>query len=76
MVTDQPHDLGRGAFAVEPLSNGGCGSYSMPSWIAWASSAPAIRAASVSAMSMPADTPAAVITLPCLTTRALTGVAP
>ena len=36
-----------GAFAGEPLSNGGCGSYSMPSWIACATSSPAICAASV-----------------------------
>ena len=48
-----------------PLSNGGCGSYSIPSWIACATCSPAIRAASVSAMSIPDDTPAAVITLPC-----------
>jgi hypothetical protein len=41
----------------------------MPSWMAWATSSPAMRAASVSAMSMPDDTPAAVIILPCSTTR-------
>jgi hypothetical protein len=55
--------------AIEPLSNGGCGSYSMPSWIALATSALAICAANHSAMSIPADTPAAVTTLPCGTTR-------
>jgi hypothetical protein len=46
--------------AIEPLSNGGCGSYSMPSWIALATSALAICAANHSAMSIPADTPAAI----------------
>src|SRR4051794_4047678 len=57
------------ALAVEPESNGGCGSYSIRSWIACATSSPAMRAASVSAMSMPDDTPADVTTLPCSTTR-------
>ena len=66
-----------GAFAVEPVSNGGRGSYSIRSWIACAASSPAIRAASVSAMSMPDDTPADVTTLPCSTTRSsATGSAP
>src|SRR6478672_5866134 len=37
---------------------------------------PAMCAASVSAMSIPDETPAAVITLPCSTTRRETGVAP
>jgi hypothetical protein len=41
-----------------------------------ATSSPAIRAASVSAMSIPADTPAAVTTLPCCTTRCPVGSAP
>ena len=36
-----------GALSTEPASNGGCGSYSMPSWIACAKSSPAMRAASV-----------------------------
>ena len=35
----------------------------------WANSSPAIRLASSSAMSIPDETPAAVITLPCSTTR-------
>src|SRR4029453_16893868 len=47
------------ALAAEPLSKGGCGSYSMPSWIALATSSPAIWAASHRAMSIPADPPAA-----------------
>ena len=42
----------------------------------WATSSPAIRAASVRAMSMPDDTPAAVTTLPCTTTRRSVGRAP
>jgi len=61
------------AFAGEPEPNGGSGSYSIPSWIALATSSPAIRAASRSAMSIPAETPAAVITLPCTTTRRAAG---
>jgi hypothetical protein len=39
----------------------------MPSWAAIAASSPAIRAASASAMSMPADTPAEVAYLPSKT---------
>src|SRR5712691_11334241 len=50
-----------GAVAGDPAENGGCGSYSIPSWMAWATSSPAMRAASVSAMSMPDDTPGAVL---------------
>ena len=65
-----------GALSSEPESNGGCGSYSMPSWTPCANSSPAMRAASVSAMSMPDDTPAAVTILPCSTTRRPVGIAP
>ena len=65
-----------GALSTEPASNGGCGSYSMPSWIAWATSGPAIFAASTRPMSIPEDTPAAVMTLPCSTTRRPVGRAP
>ena len=61
-----PPRCARGAVAGEPARNGGCGSYSMPSWMAWATSSPAMRAASVSAMSMPDETPAAVIDLALL----------
>ena len=57
----------------DPVSNGGSGSYSMPSWIAWATSSPAISRGQVSAMSMPDDTPAAVTILPCSTTRSASG---
>ena len=64
------------AVATEPAVNGGCGSYSMLSWIARATSSPAIRAASVRAMSIPEDTPAEVMTLPCSTTRCGVGRAP
>ena len=58
-----------GAFSTEPESNGGCGSYSMPSWIACATSGPAIFASEDEGHVDPDDTPAAVITLPCSTTR-------
>ena len=47
-----------------------------PSWIALATSSCVSLAASVSAMSIPAETPAAVITLPSSTTRSATGSAP
>src|SRR4029077_19994262 len=67
---------GRFAPQVDRLAQGGCGSYSIPSWIACAMSSPATRAASVNAMSMPDDTPAAVMILPCSTTRSEPGVAP
>src|SRR4051812_674614 len=48
----------------EPASNGGWGSYPIPSCIACAPSAPAGRSARTSAMSIPAETPAAVMILP------------
>ena len=64
------------AVRVEPESNGGSGSYSMPSWIALATSSWVIRATSVRAMSIPEDTPAAVTILPCSTTRLSVGTAP
>ena len=65
-----------GAFSSEPVSCGGSGSYSIPSWIACATCSPAIRSARCSAMSIPEETPAAVITLPRSTTRSATGFAP
>lgn len=46
--------MAAGAFSGEPASNGGCGSYSIPSWIVCATESPAIRLASASAMSTPA----------------------
>src|SRR5688500_3103414 len=64
-----------GAVLGEP-ANGGCGSYSIPSWMPWATVSPASRAARRKAISMPAETPAAVMILPSTTTRSLTGVAP
>lgn len=51
-----------GALVGEPVSNGGSGSYSILSWILGDVS-PAMRAASVRAMSMPEETPAAVISV-------------
>src|SRR6266542_3479591 len=65
-----------GALRGEPASKGGCGSYSRASWMPRATSSPATRAASRNAMSIPEDTPAAVITLPCSTTRSRVGSAP
>jgi hypothetical protein len=46
------------------------------SWMVFATSGPTISAASVSAMSMPALTPAAVTIFPRRTTRSFTGIAP
>ena len=57
-----------GALAGEPESNGGWGSYSMPSCTAWATTGPCRRSSNVKAMSMPADTPAPVMILPRSTT--------
>jgi hypothetical protein len=65
-----------GAVLGDPAVSGGCGSYSIMSWMACAAGVPAIRPESPSAMSMPADTPAAVTYLPSMTTRSLTGRAP
>jgi hypothetical protein len=48
----------------------------MTSWMAWAISSPKSRPTSVRPMSMPADTPAPVITLPRSTTRSPVGTAP
>jgi hypothetical protein len=76
MRARRPSTTWAGAFSGEPARNGGCGSYSIPSWMAWATSSPAMRAARVSAMSMPDETPAAVMTLPCSTTRFGVGRAP
>ena len=64
------------ALSGEPESNGGSGSYSISSWIVFAKSSPAIFARSVSPMSIPDETPAAVMTLPCSTTRRSVGDAP
>ena len=62
-----------GARSTEPQSNGGSGSYSNRSWIALAVWSSAIVAARVRLMSMPADTPAAVMYFPSRTTRAADG---
>ena len=51
------------ALRMWPESNGGCGSYSMVSWIASACSRPAISLAN-QRKSIPAETPAAVMILP------------
>src|SRR4051794_3913154 len=64
------------AFAGEPASKGGSGSYSIPSWIACATSSPASSRTSSSAMSIPDATPAAVTYLPSTTTRRSAGSAP
>ena len=70
-VTDGGAELG-----VPAASRGGCGSYSMSSCVACAYSVPAIFSVSASAMSIPAETPAAVATLPANTTRSSVGMAP
>ena len=76
-ITDRTSStIGSGAFAGDPASNGGWGSYSMASCTAWAASGPYSSSVSRSAMSMPEDTPAAVMTLPCSTTRRGVGRAP
>ena len=66
------------ALAVEPLSNGGCGSYSIISWHASAAVRSTSSSTSRNAMSMPLDTPAAVMIRRsrCSTTRSLVGIAP
>ena len=66
------------AFDMWPESNGGCGSYSMDSWMALALASPAMRPASHSPRSMPADTPAQVTVLSSADTMrsSLTGCAP
>lgn len=53
-----------GALAGEPALRGGRGPYSMPSWMRWAASSPETRTARASAMSIPAETPAAAAYLP------------
>ena len=59
-----------GAFAVEPpIERRLAGRTRSRAGSPAPSSSPAIRAASVSAMSIPAETPAAVMILPCSTTR-------
>jgi hypothetical protein len=60
------------ALAGEPASKGGWGSYSMASWIDRAVVSSTARATSASAMSIPEDTPAAVMYLPSSTTRRAT----
>ena len=59
-----------------PESKGGCGAYSIPSWIFRAVSAPNHSDATVRAKSIPAVTPPPVITLPSTTTRSATGSHP
>lgn len=56
-----------GAVDGEPASNGGFGFYSNPSWIASAIRRSANSDARYKAMSMPAETPADVTTLPSTT---------
>src|SRR5207248_1473031 len=53
--------ISAGALDGEPASKGGWGSYSIASCTAWAISVPYMRARRVRPMSMPLDTPAAVI---------------
>ena len=65
-----------GAVSGVPLLNGGSGAYSMCSWMSWATSSPRRSAATRSAPSIPAVTPAAKTIFPSLTTRSFTGVAP
>ena len=62
-------------FASEPLSNGGCGSYSIISCAASAAVRSTSNSTSRSAMSMPLDTPAAVMIRRsrCSTTRSAVG---
>src|SRR5918992_357699 len=64
------------ALVGEPLPNGGCGSYSIASCSDSASFRPCTRSVSASAMSMPADTPAPLMWLPCHTTRSATTSTP
>src|SRR5262249_10516820 len=59
-----------GARSGWPEWNGGAGSYSIPSWLAWATCSPAISATTLRPKSIPDVTPPAVITLPSLTMRA------
>src|ERR687898_744304 len=61
--------ISAGAFEGEPASKGGWGSYSMASCTLWARAGPYMRLSKVSAMSVPLETPAAVITFPRSTTR-------
>ena len=63
---DELHDRRTGA-GHQTAANGGSGSYSTPSWMARATSSPLMRAARASAMSIPAETPAAVMILPWTT---------
>ena len=70
-----------GALPGVPLSNGGSGAYCMPSWISRAASSPRSSAASCSAPSIPAVTPAANSQVRpsasgSITTRASTASAP
>src|SRR6202022_1623065 len=65
-----------GAVSGLPASNGGAGAYSICSWITCAISGPTSSAATLSAKSMPAVTPAQVMTFPSRTTRPGSGIAP
>ena len=64
------------ALSGEPASKGGCGSYSIASWRASATSRPCTRSVRARAMSIPADTPAPLMWLPCQTTRSATTSTP
>src|ERR1700726_1146900 len=65
------------AFDMWPESNGGCGSYSIASWIAFARLSPPIWPASHSARSSPADTPALVtMSSSCTIRSSATAVTP
>src|SRR5690606_15231238 len=65
-----------GAESGDPAEYGGRGSYSIPNCTVCANRSPSIRPASPSAMSIPADTPAALTYLPSSTTRSRTGTTP
>src|SRR5262249_57459305 len=65
-----------GARSGWPESNGGSGAYSRPSWMACAVGSPAITPTDLRPKSIPEVTPPAVMTLPSLTTRAFSWVAP
>src|SRR6201988_866211 len=65
------------AFDMWPESNGGCGAYSIVSWMALAFASPTTCPASPNPRSMPAETPAQVTMLPSWTIRSSpTGVTP
>ncbi|MFN8233676.1 MAG: ATP-binding cassette domain-containing protein [Actinomycetota bacterium] len=53
IVRTQAVTAGRAVSSIEPASNGGSGTYSMSSWVAWAYSTPTRRLDNSRAMSMP-----------------------